>query len=710
MSKSRLTLTLASAAFLAALAPAGLRAATVPVTNNADDGSFGTLRYVLKYANDGDVIQVPGGIFVLKDAGATALDYDCPAAGCDDLDINKSVTIQGSTDPSNPTIIDANGPTTGARIFDIDDLDSPDPVGVILSNLIIQNGQQPGAENGGAIRIENEGSLQIYDSQVVGNDAGSKEGGGIYMDDAAFLVAGNTVFSHNLAADGGGIYMDADEGGLTLKGCTFSNNQTTGKGGGLYLNYGGNDIINTKFDHNIAGDDGGAVHIDSTTATRFVGTGSPTGCVISNNSADSDGGGIYADYATLIDNCLITGNQQTSTSNYGGGIYNNEQMEIKNSTISNNHSAGYAGGVYNSQGLTVLNSTISGNIADNGEGGGIFNDDSLAVESSVVSGNVSNAGYGGGIYNDSVYMTINNTAIVGNTALGDRYAGGGIFNEGESVVISNSTIAGNVASGNDGTFDAEGGGVYTTNGGYPAAFSNVTIANNKADGDGGGIYAYDNSSETSINLNNVTITGNVADANAGGVSGGDGGGIFSGNDDGSNFPVTVGFSNTIIAGNLDMSPGNEAPDCFDDYSTNDEHVMNSVGPNIVQDPRGCEILGDEADVQNVDPLFDTAGLADNSGPSIGDPDSPVVLQTIALKSGSPAIDAAEDRSAEATDERGIVRPIDGDGDGTAKSDLGAFEAAAPSGGTTGGTTTGGTSTGGTTGGSTTKSGGCSLVR
>jgi hypothetical protein len=72
-----------------------------------------------------------------------------------------------------------------------------------------------------------------------------------------------------------------------------------------------------------------------------------------------------------------------------------------------------------------------------------------------------------------------------------------------------------------------------------------------------------------------------------------------------------------------------------------------------------------------DPMLDPAGLSDNGGPT----------QTIALESGSPAIDAGHASSGETTDQRGAPRPADlpdvasapgGDG-----SDIGAFEAQPP---------------------------------
>jgi hypothetical protein len=51
----------------------------------------------------------------------------------------------------------------------------------------------------------------------------------------------------------------------------------------------------------------------------------------------------------------------------------------------------------------------------------------------------------------------------------------------------------------------------------------------------------------------------------------------------------------------------------------------------------------------------------------------VTTPTMALGEGSPAIDAGASVGCPATDQRGVGRPIDGDKDGTATCDIGAFE-------------------------------------
>jgi hypothetical protein len=117
----------------------------------------------------------------------------------------------------------------------------------------------------------------------------------------------------------------------------------------------------------------------------------------------------------------------------------------------------------------------------------------------------------------------------------------------------------------------------------------------------------------------------------------EGGGIFVDSE--------VTLRNTIVAGNLSGGDCRGRP--------------NSDGYNLDSDS-SCSLSG-VGDISGVDPLL--GPLQDNGGPT----------ETHALLPGSPAIDAGDDSTCLTADQRGVARPLDGDGDGTAVCDIGAYE-------------------------------------
>jgi hypothetical protein len=306
----------------------------------------------------------------------------------------------------------------------------------------------------------------------------------------------------------------------------------------------------------------------------------------------------------------------------GGGdyavftIYGAMRVVMADLTITNGYNS-TGGGIDNKHGLLTLNDCVLTANEAWAHGGAVYNDNgTLAINDCVLSANISRL-LAGGIYNGGT-MTMTRSTLSDNSAT--QAHGGGIMNSG-TLTITSSTISGSSAG-------LYGGGMFNSG---TVSMTNSTLSGNSAVEDGGGILN-DNGTVTLISS---TLADNSTAATGGGIY------IRSG---------TISPRNTIIAGNTDVGG---APDVHG--------AVSSLGHNLIgntADNSGWV----SSDLQNVDP--DLGPLQDNGGPT----------ETMALGCGSsPAIDAGDNSSAPATDQRGEARVVPGDCDATAIIDIGAYE-------------------------------------
>lgn len=195
-----------------------------------------------------------------------------------------------------------------------------------------------------------------------------------------------------------------------------------------------------------------ADHLYNGGAIRFLGTGQLVldDCqVIANSTSGSHtaGGGIFVQAGHVsLEHTVVANNSSTGHSADGGGLAAGGSVWVYGSTIASNTASGSlsrGGGLLANFGaVTLIDSTVSGNTSSGvaATGGGIYALGAVSLTRSTVSGNSTNY-YGAGIHAKGDMLTIFQSTITGNTAVGE---GGGIF--GRTIVLDGSIVAANSAS------------------------------------------------------------------------------------------------------------------------------------------------------------------------------------------------------------------------------------------------------------------------
>ena len=472
-----------------------------------------------------------------------------------------------------------------------------------------------------------EGDLDIFSNLTIrgaGKDVTIIDGNEV---DRVFHIRGawRVTFSDLTVKNG-----KAETGWSLPQGEFFEKIAGMGKHGGGILNYNGIVTLeNVAMEENVGGRGGDA--------SWYCGAG-------------GWGGGIFNTGQLTVRYCLFFKNR----GGRGGGVYGYAYSSLGRKTgtrvngprqITNDPGlGGHGGAICNHQGKVVIDHCeFSENAGGNGGSGyGMFS-----------------GGRGGALYNLGGEISIQDTSLIKNSG-GDAggYEDPGAGGSGGAVYVLDGTLSMDRCLVYDNS-GGQGGWCYYVSGGYGGGLYlrssdvrlvNTTISYNGAgtgseNGRGGGVYQKGGKLEMvhcTVYHNNSGVPGHYA-------YGDGGGGVYGDN---------VFVKNSIIAGNRVglHAQGN------DFYGT-----MHSQGYNVLGDPDGCDMHGDSTgNIIGEDPLLKE--LKDNGGD----------LMTHGLAPGSPAIDAADPHDTLPRDQRGADRPKDGDNDGSARSDMGAYEHAYPS--------------------------------
>ena len=369
---------------------------------------------------------------------------------------------------------------------------------ITVSGITLSNGVNRADCAGGGIRFSNysgddyrgivSNCIVTCCSNVLGTGSNGGAAVAIY---GRNLMIDSVIRNNTASADGAGVLMvnnSSYKGVPTLKRCRIEGNVATGKGGGVFIAnvYGTNkhqsdgdvvELIDCEIIGNSAAN-GAGVHFASTNMIANL-----TGCVVSNNTAATNSGGIRLENGAnmVMRNCLVEGNHANSAA--GIDVIGKSEGFITT--------------------LTCTNTVVSKNMASNtGAGVRIINNygqafftDTVFCENSATEsgGGVYISGYGKGVFNHCRFE--GNSAIVNVDS--ENRGGGGIFvgNQTSDVrgycAVSNCVFASNTSGTRAGGMGGSWNKCY-----FGGAIVNCVFTNNSSRLQGGGLVIRDTTSST----------------------------------------------------------------------------------------------------------------------------------------------------------------------------------------------------------------------
>lgn len=385
----------------------------------------------------------------------------------------------------NPTILDGNDITN--------DIITANGVVAFLDGLTIEGASNP--DGGGAAIVDNNSILGLEQVTLTDNNSGGNFG------------------ASALWADGGVLYIDSS---------LITNNTGTNNVSAITVT---NSFLNIVTNSTFSSNDGGAIS-DILNNSSYYYNDQFLNNTQNNNiplSAGANFGGsaldAQGDGSLTILNSVFNGNtSQASAYGPGGGavlLISNQNTTVDNSSFNGNSAEGNGGAisalfnlaainpsVENSQ-VNILNSTFTNNSSEYEFGGALFTQDTSILINNDAFGNAWGNGNSANDYTGGAATFLTSNVVVNNSSFDNNTAddaGAISILQDNNVVINNSQFIGNTGYSLWGAIGSSGDN-------FSILINNSQFTNNSTDGSGGAIGL---TSEGNVTLTNNTFNGNSA--------------------------------------------------------------------------------------------------------------------------------------------------------------------------------------------------------
>ncbi|MBJ7882477.1 right-handed parallel beta-helix repeat-containing protein [Gelidibacter salicanalis] len=321
----------------------------------------------LQIAVSGNTIHIAEGIYI---SDVTVSGGDPSSDGDKTFEVSKNITLKGGY-AANAT----KGAIADASLYSTILSGNGTSYHVVTVTAGKTEGQKV-AFNGLTITKGNAFS-KTSNIDIKGVDFRRDYGGGMTIGNSVVDIIDTNIIENQSERFVAGLYI-FDQSVVTIKNSKINNNISTSNAAGIWVNTSKLYIYDSQVIANESPGTAPGVHGYPNAEIYMYNS------VIANNKGRSFGAAFYIRDGSkgVLVNSLISGNSSTST-NGGGGVmmYDNNDVTIISSTITDNTIAGPGGGIYrrsNVNTVTILNSIISGNTQkDDGPDVDVYESDAI---------------------------------------------------------------------------------------------------------------------------------------------------------------------------------------------------------------------------------------------------------------------------------------------------------------------------------------------